>query len=172
MEHLKRLNVQKLPLGRTPRRVLYHTESKTLIVMRTDYGPDGGLVSDVCCVDPLSGANYSCYTLDAGEVARSIQLWKRRQEQLLLVGTSLIGGGGIMSSGEAERYLHRYTSLLLFVLLDLFLILGPACLVEQFVLKKLFKAFYAGSASTYPVFCMDFNLLIGSMFIVTLVCGL
>lgn len=115
MEHLKRLNVQKLPLGRTPRRVLYHTESKTLIVMRTDYGPDGGLVSDVCCVDPLSGANYSCYTLDAGEVARSIQLWKRRQEQLLLVGTSLIGGGGIMSSGEAESAKGR---LLVFQLLS------------------------------------------------------
>ena len=106
MEHLKRLNVQKLPLGRTPRRILYHSESKTLIVMRTDPGPDGNLVSDLCCVDPLSGANHSCYTLETGEVARSIQLWKYRQEQLLLVGTSLISGGVIMSSGEAERYLH------------------------------------------------------------------
>lgn len=105
MEHLKRLNVQKLPLGRTPRRVLYHSVSKTLIVMQTDPGPDGNLVSDLCCVDPVSGASHSCYTLDAGEVARSIQLWKHRQELLLLVGTSLTKGG-VMSSGEAERYLH------------------------------------------------------------------
>ncbi|KAG0621581.1 hypothetical protein M758_3G031700 [Ceratodon purpureus] len=102
MEHLKRLNVQKLPLGRTPRRILYHSESKTLVVMRTDPGPDGNLVSDLCCVDPLSGASHSCYTLEAGEVARSIHIWKYRQEQLLLVGTSLSSGGLIMSSGEAE----------------------------------------------------------------------
>lgn len=104
MEHLKRLNVQKLPLGRTPRRVLYHSVSKTLIVMRTDPGPDGIMVSDLCCVDPLSGASHSCYTLDAGEVARSIQLWKYRQELLLLVGTSFTRGV-VMSSGEAVRYL-------------------------------------------------------------------
>lgn len=103
MEHLKRLNVQKLPLGRTPRRVLYHSVSKTLIVMRTEPGPDGNLVSDLCCVDPLSGASHSCYSLDAGEVARSIQLWKYKQELLLLVGTSLTRGG-VMASGEAERY--------------------------------------------------------------------
>lgn len=103
MEHLKRLNVQKLPLGRTPRRVLYHSVSKTLIVMRTDPGSDGNQVSDICCVDPLSGASHSCYTLETGEVARSIQLWKNRQELLLLVGTS-ITKAGVLASGEAERY--------------------------------------------------------------------
>lgn len=103
MEHLKRLNVQKLTLGRTPRRVLYHSVSKTLIVMRTDPGPEGNQVSDICCVDPLSGASHSCYTLETGEVARSIQLWKYRQELLLLVGTS-ITKAGVLSSGEAERY--------------------------------------------------------------------
>lgn len=109
MEHLKRLNVQKLSLGRTPRRVLYHSDSKTLLVMRTDNGPDGNPVSDICCVDPLSGTHHSCHTLENGEIARSIALWKYGNEQLLLVGTSLAAPGMslLMPSGEAERYLGK-----------------------------------------------------------------
>lgn len=111
MENLKRLNVQKLPLGRTPRRVLYHSDSKTLLVIRTDSGPAGCTpVSDICCVDPLSGALHSCYTLEAGETARSMQLWSLRNEQLLLVGTGLTAAGAIMPTGEAERYVSHICS--------------------------------------------------------------
>jgi splicing factor 3B subunit 3 len=106
MEHLKRLNVQRLPVGRTPRRVLYHSESKTLLVMRSDSsGPNRSAASDICCMDPLSGVIHSCFQLEAGETARCMQLWKVGNEQLLLVGTSLTGSNSITTAGEAERYI-------------------------------------------------------------------
>ncbi|PQQ21314.1 splicing factor 3B subunit 3 [Prunus yedoensis var. nudiflora] len=54
MVHSKRLNVQKFHLGGTPREVLYHSESRLLLVMRTDLSNDTSS-SDICCVILLVG---------------------------------------------------------------------------------------------------------------------
>lgn len=103
MVHTKRLNVQKLLLGSTPRRVLYHSESKSLLVMRSECcEDDSSPVSDICCVDPLSGSLLSTFRLDPGETAKCMQLWKVGSEQVLVVGTGLSAGRAIMPSGEAE----------------------------------------------------------------------
>ncbi|BBM97233.1 splicing factor 3B subunit 3 [Marchantia polymorpha subsp. ruderalis] len=97
MEHSKRLNVQRLPLGRTPRRVLYHAPTAMLVVLRSEHG-----VSDICCVDPLSGTISSCYQLVEGETAKCMQLWHTNGEELVLVGTSLTDGKPMMPNGEPE----------------------------------------------------------------------
>ncbi|KAK9169601.1 hypothetical protein Syun_001741 [Stephania yunnanensis] len=107
MVHSKRLNVQKFQLGGTPRKVLYHSESRLLVVMRTDLkiSPSGsGLLSssDVCLVDPLSGSLIKSYPFGPGETGKSMQLVKVGNEQVLVVGTSQSAGRPIMPSGEAE----------------------------------------------------------------------
>ncbi|KAJ7565692.1 hypothetical protein O6H91_02G071600 [Diphasiastrum complanatum] len=103
MEHSKRLNVQKLPVKSTPRRVLYHSETKTLLVMHTETSQEGyNPISNITCVDPLSGTTHSCYKFENGEVAKSMQLWNTGNDQVLLVGTALISGRILMPSGEAE----------------------------------------------------------------------
>lgn len=104
MEHSKRLNVQRLPLSRSPRHVLYHPESKMLLVMRSDL-----VASDICCVDPLTGGLHNCFQLDEGEIGRCMQLWNQRGEQLLLVGTGLTDGKPIMPNGEPERCFPFHT---------------------------------------------------------------
>ncbi|KAF5181745.1 Splicing factor 3b subunit [Thalictrum thalictroides] len=101
MVHTKRLNVQKFSIGGTPRKILYHNESRLLLVMRTDL--DTGLSSsDICFVDPLSGSLLSTYKLEPGEIGKSMQLVKIGSEHVLVVGTSQSTGRIIMSSGEAE----------------------------------------------------------------------
>jgi splicing factor 3B subunit 3 len=102
MVHSKRLNVQKFHLGGTPRKVLYHSENKLLLVMRTELSNDM-CSSDICCVDPLSGLVISSYKLEIGETAKSMELVRVGSEQVLVVGTSLSSGPAIMPSGEAER---------------------------------------------------------------------
>ena len=102
MVHSKRLNVQKLLLGGTPRRVFYHSESRLLIVMRTNLSDDT-CSSDICCVDPLSGSVLSSFKLEFGETGKSMELMRVGSEQVLLVGTSLSSGSAIMPCGEAER---------------------------------------------------------------------
>lgn len=101
MIHSKRLNVQKFSLGGTPRKVIYHSESKLLIVMRTDLY--GACTSDICCVDPLNGSVVSSYKLKPGETGKSMELVRVGNEQVLVVGTSLSYGPAILPSGEAER---------------------------------------------------------------------
>lgn len=101
MVHNKRLNVQKFSLGGTPRKVLYHSESRLLLVMRTELTNDT-CSSDICCVDPLSGTVVSSFKLDHGETGKSMQLVRAGNEQVLVVGTSLSSGPAIMPSGEAE----------------------------------------------------------------------
>ncbi|KAH9329513.1 hypothetical protein KI387_001621, partial [Taxus chinensis] len=103
MVHTKRLNVQKHLLGSTPRRILYHSESKTLLVMRTEsHEDDSNPISNICCVDPLSGSLLSSYKFDPGETVRCMQLWKVGNEEVLVVGTGMSAGRAIMPSGEAE----------------------------------------------------------------------
>lgn len=102
MGQSKRLNVQKFSLEGTPRKVLYHSESKLLIVMRTELNNDT-CSSDICCVDPLSGTVLSSFKLDLGETGKSMQLVRVGNEQVLIVGTSRSSGPAIMPSGEAER---------------------------------------------------------------------
>lgn len=102
MVHSKRLNVQKFNLGGTPRKVLYHSESRLLIVMRTELSNDT-CSSDICCVDPLSGTLLSSFKLEHGETGKSMQLVRVGNEQVLVIGTSLSSGAAIMPSGEAER---------------------------------------------------------------------
>lgn len=99
----KRLNVQKFHLGGTPRKVLYHSDSRLLIVMRTDLDNESRS-SDVCCVDPLSGAVLSSFKFDPGETCKCMELVNVGNEQVLVVGTSLSAGPAIMPSGEAEAY--------------------------------------------------------------------
>uniref|UniRef100_A0A1J3E4J0 Pre-mRNA-splicing factor prp12 n=1 Tax=Noccaea caerulescens TaxID=107243 RepID=A0A1J3E4J0_NOCCA len=100
MVHSKRLNAQKFHLGGTPRKVIYHSESKLLIVMRTDLYD--ACTSDICCVDPLSGSVLSSYKLKPGETGKSMELVRVGNEQVLVVGTSLSSGPAILPSGEAE----------------------------------------------------------------------
>ncbi|KAJ0263855.1 Uncharacterized protein HA466_0023060 [Hirschfeldia incana] len=100
MVHSKRLNAQKFHIGGTPRKVIYHSESKLLIVMRTDLYD--ACTSDICCVDPLSGSVLSSYKLKPGETGKSMELVRVGNEQVLVVGTSLSYGPAILPSGEAE----------------------------------------------------------------------
>ena len=109
MVHSKRLNVQKFHLGGTPRKVLYHSDSRLLLVLRTDLVNDS-FSSDICCLDPLSGSVVSSFKFDLGETGKSMELVRVGNEQVLVVGTSLSFGPAIMPSGEAER-------LVIFVLL-------------------------------------------------------
>lgn len=108
MVHSKRLNVQKFHLGGTPRKVLYHSESKLLLVMRTQLINDT-CSSDICCVDPLSGSILSSFKLEMGETGKSMELVRNGNEQVLIVGTSLSSGPAIMPSGEAERFCASLT---------------------------------------------------------------
>lgn len=101
MVHNKRLNVRKFHLGGTPKKVLYHSESRLLIVMRTELNNDT-CSSDICCVDPLSGSVLSSFKLELGETGKSMELVRVGHEQVLVVGTSLSSGPAIMPSGEAE----------------------------------------------------------------------
>lgn len=107
MMHNKRLNVQKFPLGGTPRKILYHAESKLLLVLRTDLNDDS-CSSDICCVDPASGSILSSFKLDVGETGKCMELLKAGGEHVLVVGTSLSSGPAIMSSGEAERLIFLF----------------------------------------------------------------
>ncbi|KAJ0088978.1 hypothetical protein Patl1_32884 [Pistacia atlantica] len=104
MVHSKRLNVQKFHLGGTPRKVLYHSESRLLVVMRTELSSDT-CSSDICCVDPLSGTVVSSQKLQPGETGKSMELLRVGKEQVVVVGTSLSSGPAIMPSGEAESLL-------------------------------------------------------------------
>uniref|UniRef100_A0A7C9EGM7 Cleavage/polyadenylation specificity factor A subunit N-terminal domain-containing protein n=1 Tax=Opuntia streptacantha TaxID=393608 RepID=A0A7C9EGM7_OPUST len=101
MVHSKRLNVQKFHLGGTPRKVLYHSDSRLLLVLRTDLVNDS-FSSDICCLDPLSGSVVSSFKFDLGETGKSMELVRVGNEQVLVVGTSLSFGPAIMPSGEAE----------------------------------------------------------------------
>ncbi|CAK9145938.1 unnamed protein product [Ilex paraguariensis] len=101
MVHTKRLNVQKFHLGGTPRKVLYHTESRLLLVMRTELSSES-YSSDICFVDPLSGSVVSSFKLDPGETGKCMELVRVGNELVLVVGTSLSTGPAVMASGEAE----------------------------------------------------------------------
>ncbi|EPS68044.1 hypothetical protein M569_06728, partial [Genlisea aurea] len=108
----KRLNVQKFPLGGTPRKVRYHAESKLLLVMRTELN-DNSCASDVCCVDPSSGMVISSFKFEPGETGKCMELVKVGNEQVLIVGTSLSAGPAMMPSGEAESTKGRLVVLCL-----------------------------------------------------------
>lgn len=99
----KRLNVQNFHLGGTPRKVLYHGESRLLLVLRTELQTDSHS-SDICCVDPLSGSLLSSFKFEPGEIGKCMELVKVGHEHVLVVGTSLSSGPAIMPNGEAERF--------------------------------------------------------------------
>ncbi|KAI3977642.1 hypothetical protein MKX01_004175 [Papaver californicum] len=101
MIHSKRLNVQNFCLGGTPRKVVYHSESRLLLVMRTELSGDS-CSSDICCVDPHSGSLLSSFKLEPGETGKSMQLVKVGDDRVLVVGTNRFGGRAIMHTGEAE----------------------------------------------------------------------
>ncbi|KAI3967397.1 hypothetical protein MKW92_005185 [Papaver armeniacum] len=101
MVHSKRLNVQKFSLGGTPRKVVYHSESRLLLVMRTELSGES-CSSDICCVDPLSGSLLSSFKLEPGETGKSMQLVKVGDERSLGGGTNRFGGRAIMHTGEAK----------------------------------------------------------------------
>ncbi|KAJ0966275.1 hypothetical protein J5N97_027413 [Dioscorea zingiberensis] len=97
----KRLNVQSFPVRGTPRKLLYHSDSKTLLMMRTGLNGSSGS-SDICCIDPLSGSFLSTYTFGSGETAKCMQMIRVGNVWVLVVGTSLSAGRTTMPSGEAE----------------------------------------------------------------------
>ncbi|KAL4341600.1 hypothetical protein GQ457_08G016940 [Hibiscus cannabinus] len=101
MVHSERLNVQKFHIGGTPRKVLYHSNSKLLFVMRTELSDDT-CSSDICCVDPLSGSVVASFKFELGEIGKCMELVRVGNEQVLVVGTSLSPGPAVMPSGEAE----------------------------------------------------------------------
>ncbi|KAF8022950.1 hypothetical protein BT93_F0461 [Corymbia citriodora subsp. variegata] len=101
MVHSKRLNVQKFQIEGTPRKVLYHSDSRLLLVMRTELNADT-CTSDICCVDPHSGFVLSTYKLDPEEIGKCMELVRVGREQVVVIGTSLSSGPAVMPSGEAE----------------------------------------------------------------------
>lgn len=104
--HGKRLNAQKFSIGGTPRKVLYHNESRTLLVLRT--GLNGASSSsDVVQVDPQNGVLLSRYKCEPGETAKCMQIAKIGNDQVLIVGTTKSAGRPMMSNGEAESIKGR-----------------------------------------------------------------
>eukprot|EP00898_Chlorokybus_atmophyticus_P003273 jgi/Chlat1/3947/Chrsp26S04201 len=115
MEQSKRLNVQKLPLGATPRRVLYHNQSKLLVVACTDettshFSMMPGTVATfpvICglkCVDPVSGRVFYEMRLKPCEVAFSLKSWTLEHgQEYIVAGTAL--GVGTPLQGERGRLL-------------------------------------------------------------------
>jgi len=101
MVHGKRLNAQKFSIGGTPRKVLYHNESRTLLVLRTGLS-GASCSSDIVQVDPQNGVLLSRYKCEPGETAKCMQITKIGSDQVLLVGTSRSAGRPMMSNGEAE----------------------------------------------------------------------
>lgn len=102
MAQCKMLNVQKIFLGGTPRKIIYCKESRLLLVMRTRLNDDGS--SDICCVDPIKGSFRSLHKFNDRDVPKCMQLMSVGHAQLLVVGTGKSGQRAIMSSGEAERF--------------------------------------------------------------------
>ncbi|RLN36473.1 splicing factor 3B subunit 3 isoform X1 [Panicum miliaceum] len=101
MVHGKRLNAQKFSIGGTPRKVLYHNESRTLLVLRTGLS-GASCSSDIVQVDPQNGVLLSRYKCEPGETAKCMQITKIGSDQVLVVGTSRSAGRPMMSNGEAE----------------------------------------------------------------------
>uniref|UniRef100_K3ZQ27 DNA damage-binding protein 1 n=1 Tax=Setaria italica TaxID=4555 RepID=K3ZQ27_SETIT len=101
MVHGKRLNAQKFSIGGTPRKVLYHNESRTLLVLRTGLS-GASCSSDIVQVDPQNGVLLSRYKCEPGETAKCMQITKIGSDQVLIVGTSRSAGRPMMSNGEAE----------------------------------------------------------------------
>lgn len=106
MVHCKRLNVQKFSINGIPRKLLYHSESKTLLVLRAGLS-NGSCSSDICRIDPLKGTLISKFQCEPGETAKCMQIMKVGKEQVLVVGTSQTTGRIIMPSGEAERFVFE-----------------------------------------------------------------
>lgn len=82
MSQSKRINAQKIDLNGTPRKILYHNESNTLLLMRSD-----SFSSDICHIDPSIGCVLSRFKFEPGETAKCMQIVKSGNEELLLVGT-------------------------------------------------------------------------------------
>lgn len=101
MVHGKRLNAQKLSIEGTPRKVLYHSDSRTLLVMRTGL-TGASCSSDIVQIDPNNGTLLSRFKCEPGETAKCIQIAKIGNEQVLLVGTSKSTDRPMMPNGEAE----------------------------------------------------------------------
>ncbi|KAI9122007.1 hypothetical protein K1719_006696 [Acacia pycnantha] len=101
VEMVDNLNVQKFHLEGTPRKVLYHSECRMLIVLRTELNGDT-CSSDICCVDPRSGSVLSSFKFKLGEIGKSMEFVRVGSDRVLVVGTSLSPGPAIMPSAEAE----------------------------------------------------------------------
>ncbi|KAF0907055.1 hypothetical protein E2562_014661 [Oryza meyeriana var. granulata] len=106
MVHGKRLNAQKFSIGGTPRKMLYHSDSRTLLVLRT--GLTGvSCSSDIVQIDPNNGVLLSRFKCEPGETAKCMQIAKIGNDQVLIVGTSKSNGRPMMSNGEAESIKGR-----------------------------------------------------------------
>ncbi|KAM3365962.1 hypothetical protein ACQJBY_015501 [Aegilops geniculata] len=106
MVHGKRLNAQKFSVGGTPRKVLYHSDSRTLLVMRTGL-TGASCSSDIVQIDPNNGILLSQFKCELGETAKCIQIAKIGSEQVLIVGTSKSTDRPMMPNGEAESIKGR-----------------------------------------------------------------
>uniref|UniRef100_A0A0E0AH26 DNA damage-binding protein 1 n=1 Tax=Oryza glumipatula TaxID=40148 RepID=A0A0E0AH26_9ORYZ len=106
MVHGKRLNAQKFSIGGTPRKVLYHSDSRTLLVLRTGL-TSVSCSSDIVQIDPSNGALLSRFKCEPGETAKCMQIAKIGNDQVLIVGTSKSNGRPMMPNGEAESIKGR-----------------------------------------------------------------
>ncbi|KAJ3670186.1 hypothetical protein LUZ60_010510 [Juncus effusus] len=102
MVHSKRLNVQKFPIEGNPRKILYHSETKTLFVIRTGLDSSPSCSSDICQVDPLTGSLVSKFKFEEGETAKCFTIVNSGSGQVLVVGTSRSAVRPIMPTGEPE----------------------------------------------------------------------
>lgn len=68
---------------------------------------DDSSLSDICRMDPLNGSVLARFKCECGEIAKSMQIVKVGNEQVLVVGTSRTPGRVIMPSGESERFVSH-----------------------------------------------------------------
>ncbi|KAI4319577.1 hypothetical protein MLD38_033162 [Melastoma candidum] len=101
MVHSKRLNVQKFHIDGTPQKVLYHGDSKLLLVLRTELDC-GDCMSDVCCVDPYTGTVLSTFKFESDELGKSMELVRVGKELVVVIGTTFCNGRTMLPNGEAE----------------------------------------------------------------------
>lgn len=86
MSQTKRINAQKIDMSGTPRKILYHIESNTLLVIRITQSNDS-FSSDICHIDPLRGSVHSRFKFEPGETGKCMQIVKSGNDEMLLVGT-------------------------------------------------------------------------------------
>ncbi|KAJ3031128.1 hypothetical protein HDV00_008503 [Rhizophlyctis rosea] len=80
IEEKPRWDFRTLEIGKTPRRVLYDSTTRALLVATTVKG-GSSLISEVLLVDPATGFTLLKETLPRNEVVYSLNIWKVKQDK-------------------------------------------------------------------------------------------